>query len=67
MTLATLPELQPGELLVRILRGELTIPPDHLAIARANRTLKNWGTPRGGEYRGGTPAARQRECLEGAA
>jgi hypothetical protein len=45
MTPATLPALQPGELLVRVLRGELTIPPDHLAIARANWRLRNWAPP----------------------
>lgn len=35
-------ELRPGELLVRTMRDGLTIPPDHVAIARANRALRNW-------------------------
>jgi hypothetical protein len=45
MMATSLPPLQPGELLVRVLRGELTIPPDHLAIARANWRLRNWALP----------------------
>lgn len=35
-------ELEPGELLVRILRDGLTISPDHVAIAKSNRALRNW-------------------------
>jgi hypothetical protein len=34
--------LEPGELLVRTLRDGLTLPPDHKAIAKANRALRNW-------------------------
>ena len=34
--------LEPGELLVRTMRDGLTIPPDHVAIAKANRALRNW-------------------------
>jgi hypothetical protein len=56
--------LEPGELLVRVLRGELTMPPDHVAIARANRAMANW-EQRQGEYRGGAPNEAQRACLEG--
>jgi len=66
MARPTLPELEPGELLVRVLRGELTIPPDHVAIAKANRALANWEA-RPGEYRGGAPTQAQLECMEGAA
>jgi len=63
MAYTTLPKLEPGELLVRVLRGEMTIPPDHAAIARSNRALSNWGQRRG-EYRGRQPNEAQRECLE---
>lgn len=56
--------LEPGELMVRVLRGELTIPPDHISIAKANRALSNWGQRRG-EYRGGEPNDAQQACLEG--
>jgi hypothetical protein len=34
--------LEPGELLVRIVRDGMTIPPDQAAIAKANRALRNW-------------------------
>lgn len=34
--------LRPGELLVQIVREGRTIPPDHKAIAKANRALRNW-------------------------
>lgn len=34
--------LEPGELLVRILRDGWTIAPDFVAIAKANWTLRNW-------------------------
>lgn len=57
--------LEPGELLVKIIRDGLTIPPDHIAIARANRALRDFPrTP--GPYRGNTPNDAQAECLEGA-
>ena len=56
--------LEPGELLVRVLRGQMTIPPNQVAIARSNRALSNWGQ-RQGEYRGRQPNDAQRECLEG--
>jgi hypothetical protein len=58
--------LQPGELTVQILRGELTIPPDHTAIARANWAIKHWGAAKRGEYRGRAPNDSQAECLTGA-
>jgi ABC-type amino acid transport substrate-binding protein len=34
--------LEAGELLVRMTRYGLTIAPDHPAIAKANRALRNW-------------------------
>jgi len=34
--------LEPGELLVRMTQHGLTISPDHPAIAKANRALRNW-------------------------
>jgi len=64
MAYTTLLNLESGELLVRVLRGEMTIPPNQGAIARSNRALSNWGQ-RQGEYRGKAPNEAQRECLEG--
>lgn len=63
-TAATLTSLEPGELLVRIVRDGWTIAPDHLAIAQANRALHNGGQ-RVGDYRGAEPNAAQLECLRG--
>lgn len=65
-TAAMLAALDPGEMLVRILRDGWTIPPDHIAIARANRALRHFGVDPG-TYRGHAPDARQTACLEGAA
>lgn len=65
-TPAMLAMLEPGELLVRIVRDGWTIPPDHIAIARANRALCH-ATLWTGTYHGRAPNDRQAECLEGAA
>lgn len=59
-----LASLEPGEEMVRVLRGTLRYPPDHVAIARANRALRNY-TPRLGQYRASAPTESQRACLEG--
>lgn len=61
-----LASLPPGELLVRIVRDGWTIPPDHVAIARANRALRHFDAEPG-RYRGRTPNESQAACLEGAA
>lgn len=61
-----LASLEPGELLVRIVRDGWTIPPDHVAIARANRALRNFDAEPG-TYRGRAPNDSQAECLAGAA
>lgn len=66
MTADRLAVLEPGELLVRIVRDGWTIPPDHIAIARANRALCHFEIAPGA-YRGRAPDDRQAECLEGAA
>jgi len=65
MTPVALAPLQPGEFLVRVLRGELTIPPDHTAIARANLALRNYGSPGSVAARSKDLNEAQRECLEG--
>ena len=56
--------LEPGEATVRVLRGTLRYPPDHVAIARANRALRDF-TPRLGQYHSHAPNERQAACLEG--
>lgn len=65
-TPAMLAKLEPGELLVRIVRDGWTIPPDHVAIARANRALRNFDAEPGA-YRGRAPNDSQAECLQGVA
>lgn len=65
-TPAMLAAMEPGELLVRIVRDGWRIAPDHAAIAKANRALRDWPT-RPGTFRGRVPNDSQRECLEGAA
>lgn len=65
-TAAMLASLDPGELLVRITRDGWTIPPDHVAIAQANRARCNF-TPDPGTYRGRAPNDSQAECLAGVA
>lgn len=65
-TPAMLAKLEPGELLVRIARDGWTIPPDHVAIAQANRALRH-GATQPGTYRGRAPNDSQAECLAGAA
>lgn len=57
--------LEPGELLVRIVRDGWTIPPDHAAIADANRGRRDF-SPAPGTYRGHASTDRQAECLAGA-
>lgn len=57
--------LEPGELLVRIVRDGWTIPPDHAAIANANRRRRDF-SPAPGTYRGRVPTDRQDECRAGA-
>lgn len=64
MARSNLPDLEPGELLVRIVRGGLTIAPDHVAIAQSNRALASWPQRRL-EYHGREPNEAQRDCLEG--
>jgi len=65
-TPAMLAKLEHGELLVRIVRDGWTIPPDHVAIAQANRALCHFdGEP--GRYRGRAPNDSQAACLAGAA
>lgn len=69
MTLATpamLASLEPGELLVLIVRDGWRIPPDHIAIARANQALRDWPA-RPGTFHGRAPNDSQVACLEGAA
>lgn len=61
-----LAKLEPGELLVRIVRDGWTIPPDHVAIAQANRALYHFDSEPC-TYRGRAPDERQAACLEGAA
>jgi len=58
--------LEPGELLVRIVRDGWTIPPDQIAIAQANRALGDFA-PKPGAFRSRTPNDNQTECLAGAA
>ena len=65
-TPAMLANLEPGELLVRIVRDGWTIPPDHVAIAQANRALYHFDAEPGA-YRGRAPNDGQAACLEGAA
>lgn len=59
-----LASLEPGELLVKVVREGWTILPDHAAIAQANRALR-CGDANPGAYRGRTPTDRQAECLAG--
>lgn len=66
VTPAMLAALEPGEWLVRCVRDGWTIPPDHVAIARANRRLRDFATEPGA-YRSHAPDARQTACLAGAA
>jgi hypothetical protein len=65
-TPAMLAALEPGELLVKLMRDGWTIPPDHVALAQANRARCRF-EPEMGVYRGGVPNDRQTECLEGSA
>lgn len=65
-TPAMLDALEPGELLVRIVRDGWTVPPDHVAIAQANHALCHFEAEPG-TYRGRAPNDSQAECLEGAA
>lgn len=65
-TPAMLASLGPGELLVKIVREGWTIPPDHVAIARANRALSDFAT-KPGAFRGRVPNDSQVECLAGVA
>jgi hypothetical protein len=58
--------LEPGEAMVRALRGTLRYPPDHVATVRASRALCHY-TPKPGAYHGHAPNDRQAECLGGAA
>lgn len=58
--------LEPGELLVHIVRDGWTIPPDQAAIAQANRALGAFAT-KPGAFRSRTPNDSQAECLAGAA
>jgi hypothetical protein len=48
------------------MREGWTIPPDHVAIAQANRARCHF-EPEMGTYRGREPNDAQAECLEGAA
>lgn len=66
ITADRLAALEPGELLVRIVRDGWTIPPDHVAVAQANRALGHFEAEPGA-YRGRAPNASQVECLEGSA
>lgn len=59
-----LTRLTPGEATVRVLRGTLRYPPDHIAIARANHALRNY-TPQPGKYHGHAPNESQAACLTG--
>lgn len=63
-TPAMLATLKPGELLVRVVREGWTIPPDHTAIAYANRALSR-DVPDAGTYRGRAPNVHQTQCLKG--
>lgn len=56
--------LEPGEEMVRVLRGTLRYVPDHIAVARANHALCCF-TPAPGTYRDHVPNKQQVECLTG--
>lgn len=58
--------LEPGELLVRIVRDGWTIPRDHTAIAQTNRALCDFDA-RPGTFRSHAPNDSQADCLAGAA
>lgn len=57
--------LEPGEAMVRALRGTLRYPPDHVVAAQASRRLLNWDPAKPGDYRCVVMTDSQRACLEG--